>query len=33
MDLGFEIQKTNVGTRINNLEITCGPVFRQNNQL
>ena len=23
MDLGFEIQKTNIGTRIRNLEITC----------
>ena len=30
MDLDFEIQKTNVGTRINNLEITCVPIFRQN---
>ena len=29
MDLGFEIQKTNVGTRIRNLEIiTCVPIFR-----
>ena len=33
MDLGFEIQKTNVGTRINNLETTCVPIFRQNKQL
>ena len=32
-DLGFKIQKTNVGTRINNLEITCVPIFRQNKQL
>ena len=23
MDLGFEIRKTNIGTRIRNLEITC----------
>ena len=28
MDLGFEIQKTNVGTRISNLEITCVPNFQ-----
>ena len=30
MDLDFEIQKTNVGTRINNLEIIRVPIFRQN---
>ena len=29
MDLGFEIQKTNVGAKIKNLEITCVPIFRQ----
>ena len=28
IDLGFEIQKTNVGTRIRNLKITCVPTFR-----
>ena len=33
MDLGFEIQKTNVATRINNLEITGVPILRQNKQL
>ena len=29
MDLGFEIQKTNVGIRIHILEIPCVPIFRQ----
>ena len=33
MDLGFEIQKTNVRTRISNLEITCVPIFRQHERL
>ena len=33
MDLGFEIQKTNVGIRISILEIPCVPIFRQNGQL
>ena len=33
MDLGFEIQKTNVGGRISNLKIACVPIFRQNKQL
>ena len=33
MDLGFEIQKTNVGKRISNLEITCVPILMQNKQL
>ena len=31
--LGFEIQKTNVGTRISILEIPCVPIFRQNGHL
>ena len=31
--LGFEIQKTNVGTRISLIEIPCVPLFRQNGQL
>ena len=31
--LGFEIQKTNVAIRINILEISCVPIFRQNGQL
>ena len=31
--LGFEIQKTNVGIRINIFEIPCVPIFRQNGQL
>ena len=33
MDLGFEIQKTTVGTRIKNLEITCVLIFRKKGQL
>ena len=33
MDLGFEIQKTNVGTRISILEISYAPIFSQNDQL
>ena len=32
MDLGFEIQKTNVGVRISILTIPCVPIFRQNGQ-
>ena len=32
-NLGFEIQKTNVGIRISILEIPCVPIFRQNRQL
>ena len=32
MDLGLEIQKTNVGKRISILEILCMPIFRQNEQ-
>ena len=31
--LGFEIQKTNVGIRINIFEIPCLPISRQNRQL
>ena len=31
--LGFEIQKTNVGIRINILKIRCVLIFRQNGQL
>ena len=31
MDLGFEIQKNNVGTRINNLEITSVPISGKTN--
>ena len=30
--LRFEIQETNVGIRINILEIPCVPIFRQNGQ-
>ena len=33
MDLGLEIQKTNVGIRISILEIPCVPIFRQNGHL
>ena len=33
MDLGLEIQKTNVGIRMSILEIPCVPIFRQNEQL
>ena len=30
MDLGLEIQNTNVGIRISILEIPCVPIFSQN---
>ena len=30
--LELEIQKTNVGMRINMLEIPCVPIFRKNGQ-
>ena len=33
MDLGLEIQKTNVVKRISLLEIPCVAIFRQNEQL
>ena len=33
MDLGLEIQKTNVGIRISIFEIPCMPIFRQNGQI
>ena len=33
MDIGLETQKTNVGIRINILEILYMPIFRQNEQL
>ena len=33
MGLGFAIQKTNVGIRINILEIPCVPIFRKNKQV
>ena len=33
IDLGLETQKTNVGIRINVLETSCAPIFRQNGQL
>ena len=33
MDLGLETEKAHVGTRINNLEIICVPIFKQNKQL
>ena len=33
MDLGLEIQKTNVTIRISILEITCIPIFRQSERL
>ena len=32
MDLGLKFQKTNVGIRINILEILCMLIFRQNGQ-
>ena len=32
MDLGFEIQKTNVGVRISILKILCVPIFGTNKQ-
>ena len=31
--LGFEIERTNIGIRINIFEIPCVPIFRQNGQL
>ena len=33
MDLGLQIQKTNVGVRISILQIPCVPIFTQNEQL
>ena len=33
MDLGLEIQKTNVGIRITIFDISCVPIFRQHRQL
>ena len=33
MNLGLEIEKTNVGIRISILNIPCVPIFRQNRQL
>ena len=33
MDLGFEIQKTNIGIRISILEVPCVPIFRKKGQL
>ena len=33
MDLGFEIQKINIGTRLRNLEITCFPILGKTNNL
>ena len=33
MNLGFEIQKTNIEIRISILEIPCVPIFRQNEHL
>ena len=33
MNLGFKIQKANVGIRISILEIPYVPIFRQNGQL
>ena len=33
MDLGFEIQKTNVGIRMSILKILSIPIFKQNEQL
>ena len=33
MNLGFEIQKTNVGIRISIFQTPCVPIFRQNEQL
>ena len=33
IDLGLEIQKTNVGIKISILEISCVEIFRQNGQL
>ena len=33
IDLGLEIQRTNVGIKISILEIPCVPIFRQNGQL
>ena len=33
MDLGLEIQKTNVGIRISIVKMPCMPIFRKNQQL
>ena len=33
LDLGSKIQKTNAGIRISILDISCVPIFRQNEQL
>ena len=33
LDLGLEIQKSNVGIRINILEIPCVPFFRKNRKI
>ena len=33
MDLGLEIQKTNVGIRITIVKMPCVPIFRKNGQL
>ena len=33
MNLGFQIQKSNVEIRVSVLEIPCVPIFRQNGQL
>ena len=33
MDLGSEIQKTNVGIRISIVKMLCVPIFRKNGQL
>ena len=33
MELGLEIQKTNIGIKISILEILCVPIFRQDGQL
>ena len=33
MDLGLEIQKTNVGIRISIVKMACMPISRKNGQL
>ena len=33
MDLGLEIEKSNVGIRISFIEIPCPPILRKNAQL
>ena len=33
VDLGLEIQETNVGIGISIFEILCVPIFRQNGQI